>query len=109
MTEYPPPPPPPPYGVPGYTPAAAGPPPSNNLALAIITTVMCCVPLGIFAIVKAAEVNNKWAMGDYQGALASAATAKKFSIIGIALGGVGVIAYFALAATGFVASSSSGY
>ncbi len=56
-------------------------PPNNNLVFAILATVLCCLPFGIVAIVKAAEVNGKWAQGDYAGAVASAAAAKKWSIV----------------------------
>ncbi|WP_062202417.1 CD225/dispanin family protein [Demequina salsinemoris] len=76
MTDIPPPPmsPEPSYGAP------APQPPNNNLVWAILTTVLCCLPLGIVAIVKAAEVNSKWQAGDYAGAQASAEAAKKWSI-----------------------------
>ncbi|WNM23180.1 CD225/dispanin family protein [Demequina capsici] len=76
MTDIPPPPP-----APGMQPAYGAPqPPNNNLVWAILTTVLCCLPLGIVAIVKAAEVNSKWAAGDYAGAQASAEAAKKWSL-----------------------------
>ena len=92
----PPPPPPPPMSPPPYgaapSPYGASQPPSNNLVLAILTTILCCLPFGIVAIIKAAEVNTKWAQGDQAGAVASAAAAKKWSFIGIGVGlAVGVI------------------
>ncbi|MDO4224431.1 MAG: CD225/dispanin family protein [Bergeyella zoohelcum] len=68
-------------------------PPDNNLVWAILTTVLCCLPTGIYAIVKAAEVNTKWAMGDHEGAIKSANEAKKWSIIGAIIGGSGFILY----------------
>lgn len=101
MTEVPP---PPPLGVP-Y--GGAGAPPNNNLVLAIVTTVLCCVPLGIFAIIKAAEVNGKWSRGDYAGAQASAATAKKVSLWGIGVGAVGTILYIILLASGVLTANAS--
>ena len=94
MTEIPPPPAmppsmPPPMGMPG----PGGNPPNNNLVLAIITTVLCCLPLGVWSIIKAAEVNGKWARGDYQGAQESAATAKKVAVWGIGAGLLGIVLY----------------
>lgn len=62
------------------------PKPENNLFLAIFTTVCCCLPAGIYAIIKANDVNNLYAMGRYQEAQAAAGEAKKWSIIGIVTG-----------------------
>lgn len=81
------------YGAPppvGGTPA--GPPPGNNLVLAIIS-LLCCWPIGIPAVVFAAQVNGKWNAGDQAGALESAAKAKKFAIIALVLGTIGLIIY----------------
>jgi len=83
-------PPPPPAYPPN--PGFSAPPPNNNLALAIIATVLCCLPLGIVGIVKSAEVNGKWAQGDFAGAQASADAAKKWSIASmITAGTLGVL------------------
>lgn len=46
--------------------------PPTNLVWAIISTVLCCAPLGIVAIVLAANVKPKWRIGDY-------AKARKYS------------------------------
>lgn len=45
------------------------PKPPNYLALAIITTILCCLPLGIVSIVFSTQVNSKYAIGDYDGAM----------------------------------------
>src|SRR6188474_1925282 len=90
MSDITPPPPPPPSYPPVPQPYEAAPqPPNNNLVLAILSTVLCCLPLGIVSIVKAAEVNSKWAQGDYAGAQASADAAKKWAFIsgGVMIGG----------------------
>jgi hypothetical protein len=50
----------------------------NYLVQSILVTLFCCLPLGIVAIIKAAEVNTKLQAGDYEGALASSEQAKKF-------------------------------
>ena len=67
------------YGAaPGYG-AQAGPPPDNYLVWSILSTVLCCLPLGIVAIIKSTQVNTLWAQGQYDAALQSAADAKKFA------------------------------
>ena len=68
-----PPPPPPPIGGP-----PGGSPPDNKLVWSILVTLFCCLPLGIVAIVKSAEVNSKWNAGDVAGAQQSAADAGKW-------------------------------
>ncbi len=62
------------------------PKPDNNLVLAIVTTICCCLPFGIVAIIKAANVNSLYMAGQYDLAVASAAEAKKWALIGIAIG-----------------------
>ncbi len=59
-----------------------GVPPDNNLVWAILSTVLCCLPLGIVAIIKSTQVNSKWQMGDIQGAQQAAADAKKYAMWG---------------------------
>jgi hypothetical protein len=76
----PPPPPPPPYGAMPMGQPPMGPPPQNNLVWAILTTIFCCLPLGVVSIVFAAQVNTKWAMGDFAGAQDSAKKAKQFAL-----------------------------
>jgi hypothetical protein len=61
-------------------------PPDNYLVWAIITTVLCCLPLGIVAIVKSSKVNTLWAQGDYEGALKESASAKLFVILAATIG-----------------------
>ena len=79
-----PPPPPPGSGGGGYAapppiggPAAGG-PPDNKLVWSILVTLFCCLPFGIVAIIKSAEVNSKWAAGDVAGANQAAADAGKW-------------------------------
>lgn len=64
----------------GYQGGAPGMEPDNNLVWAILATVLCCLPLGVVAIMKATSVSKLWAMGDYAGAQKAADDAKKFSI-----------------------------
>jgi hypothetical protein len=69
------------YGAPMGPGAGMGSPPQNYLVWAILTTIFCCLPAGVVAIVYAAQVNGKWAMGDFQGAMNSSKNAKVWSII----------------------------
>lgn len=50
----------------------------NYLVQAILATLFCCLPLGIVAIVYAAQVNSKLQAGDYEGAVTASEQAKKF-------------------------------
>jgi hypothetical protein len=77
-----------PLGYGGY--AQPGPPAPgsvpNYLVPAILVTILCCWPLGIPAIVFAAQVNGKLNQGDYAGALAASQKAKMFCWISFGLG-----------------------
>ena len=107
----PPPPPPPPGGyggvpVPGYG-APQGPPPSNYLVPAILATVFCCLPFGIVGIVFAAQVNNKWAVGDVVGANDAAGKAKLWTWVSFGVGLAGVAVWVLLVVVGAMTSSVS--
>lgn len=95
--------PPPPPGGP------AGPlPPSNHLVPAILTTIFCCLPLGIVSIVFAAQVNSKWAVGDYQGAMAASESAKKWWIASLIAGIVFAVLYLILIVLGVIGVGLTG-
>ena len=64
----------------------------NYLVPAIIS-IFCCLPLGIVAVIFAAQVNGKVAAGDTSGALDASKKAKLFSFIAIGLGLAGTICY----------------
>lgn len=70
--------------------------PDNNLVWAILCTVMCCLPLGIVAILKATSVEKLWHQGDYAGAQKAADDAKKYSIIGAIASAVFIVLYIIL-------------
>jgi predicted secreted protein len=101
----PPPPPPPGYGPPGGYggqpggyggPPPGSAPPPNNLVWAILSTLFCCLPLGIAAIVFAAQVNGKWAAGDIAGAQASAQKARQFALWSTIVGAVLIVLYLVI-------------
>lgn len=68
-------------------------PPDNNLVWAILCTVLCCLPLGIVAIIKSSNVNTYWAQGNYEAAQKAADDAKKYSIWGAAIAGILLVLY----------------
>ena len=69
-------------------PLPGGPPEviPNYLWQAIACTACCCIPLGIPAIVYAAQVNTKVAQGDIEGARASSKNAKMWCWIALGAG-----------------------
>ncbi len=68
--------------------------PDNNLIWAILCTVLCCLPLGIVAIIKSTKVNELWAQGNHEGARKAAADTKKYAIWGAVISIAFVIIYF---------------
>ena len=64
----------------------------NYLVQAILVTIFCCLPLGIVAIVYAAQVNGKVSAGDHAGAIKASETAKRWCWVSFGLGiGIGVL------------------
>jgi hypothetical protein len=59
---------------------------SNYLVPAILVTIFCCVPLGIPAIVYAAQVNGKLASGDVAGAMTASRTARTWCLVALVSG-----------------------
>ena len=68
------------------SPAGASANIQNYLIPAILATVFCCLPLGVVAIIFAAQVNSKVATGDIAGAMESSKKAKMFMFIAVGLG-----------------------
>ena len=60
----------------------------NYLILSILVTIFCCLPLGIVAIIFAAQVNGKVAAGDITGAQSSSRTARALVIVSVIVGAV---------------------
>lgn len=68
-------------------------PPKNYLVESILVTIFCCLPFGIAGIVFASQVNSKFAGGDYEGAVASSKSAKKWMTWGLVSGVIVIILY----------------
>lgn len=83
--------PPPPAGAPTTVP---------NYLVPAIVSIFCCWPLGIVAIIFAAQVNGKVAAGDIAGATDASKKAKLFSFIAIGIGVVLGIIYLLLTILG---------
>lgn len=59
------------------------PKPYSHLGLAIVTTILCCLPLGIVAILKANKVNEYYVMKQYALATQASNDAKKWALMGM--------------------------
>lgn len=84
-------------------------PPDNNLVWAILCTVLCCLPLGIVAIIKSSNVNTLWAQGNYEAAQKAADDAKKYSIWGAAIALIGIVLYVLIIVIFGVGGAFMGY
>ncbi|MBE6380106.1 MAG: CD225/dispanin family protein [Lentisphaerae bacterium] len=65
------------------------------LVESILVTLLCCMPLGVIAIVFAAHAGSLLAMQQYQLALKSAETAKKWMLASLICGIVFSLLYAA--------------
>ncbi|MDE6267437.1 MAG: CD225/dispanin family protein [Muribaculaceae bacterium] len=60
--------------------------PSTYLGWAIAATLLCCLPLGVVAIIYAAGVNSKFDRGDIEGARKSSERAQLWIMLSVTLG-----------------------
>lgn len=65
--------------------------PDNYLVWAILSTVMCCLPLGIVAVVYANKVDPLWYAEKYDEAEEALKKAKMWTYISAGTGVIGVI------------------
>jgi hypothetical protein len=86
----------------------AGGPIPNYLVQSILVTLCCCLPLGIVAIVFAAQVNSKLAVGDVSGAREASRKAKMFFLIALGVGLVGWLIWGAFFSAGMVEAFRQG-
>ena len=68
--------------------------PDNLLIWSILSTVLCCLPLGIVAIIQSNKVDTLWAVGDHAGSQEAAKQAKLFCLISLVCGLLGYIIIF---------------
>lgn len=78
----------------------AGHRPDNYLIWSILVTLLCCWPIGIYAIIKSASVNGLWEQGKSTEARAAAEAAKKACIWSAVLGVVATVIYMMVVAAG---------
>lgn len=81
-------------------PATGEPTTVPNYLVPAIVSIFCCWPLGIVAIIFAAQVNGKVAAGDIAGAVDASKKAKLFSFIAIGIGVVVGVIYLLLTILG---------
>lgn len=60
--------------------------PSNYLGWAIAATLLCCMPIGVVAIIYAAGVNTKYDRGDIEGASKASDRAQLWIMLSVVLG-----------------------
>ncbi len=68
--------------------------PDNYLVWAILSTILCCLPLGIVAIVYSSKVDGLYNQGDYAGAQEAADNAKKWAMWSAIISIVILVLYF---------------
>lgn len=71
--------------------------PETNLVWAILCTCLCCLPLGIVAIIKATSVEKLWGQERYEEAKRASEDAKKYSMWGAIISAIGITLYFIVA------------
>lgn len=78
-------------------------PPDNCLVWAVLATVVCCLPLGLVALLKASHVNDYWLMGQRDLARRTATEARNYCILAFGVGVALQLLYvlFAVAASFF--------
>ena len=77
----------------GYTPSEKPGTDTTGLVLGILVTLFCCLPFGIVAIVKAAQVSSLAAGGNFEAARKASDDAKRWSWIAFGLGLVVIVLY----------------
>ncbi|MCC8170783.1 MAG: CD225/dispanin family protein, partial [Parabacteroides sp.] len=78
--------------------------PDSFLVWSILTTVLCCLPLGIVAIVYSTKVDPLWDKGQYTEAAEAAKNAKTFCILSLVFGILGILGAFLMGALGALGS-----
>jgi len=63
------------------------------MVFAILVTTFCFLPTGILAMVSSAQVNNKLAVGDVEGARRASKNAQMWCLISVGMGLVMLVAF----------------
>jgi hypothetical protein len=66
----------------------------NKMVQSILVTLLCCLPMGIAAIIQSAKVNEMVARGDIAGAKAASEKAGSYATIGLVISAVFWLLYF---------------
>ncbi len=69
----------------------------SHLFMSICVTLLCCMPLGIIAIINSAQVGSKLAAGDYEGARKASSRAMTCNVLAV-IGSLIMIAIYVIAA-----------
>ena len=85
--------------------SAPAPMPKTYLAESILVTLFCCLPLGIPAIVKSAQVSSAYGSGNYSLAKQYSTEAAYWVKLSAILGGIGVALYILLVIIGAISSN----
>lgn len=84
--------------------------PDTHMVGAILVTLFCCLPFGIVAIVKAAQVSSCYNRGDYNGAVNASNEANKWVKWGLISGIIiGVLYVIAIVISGVGAAAAGGF
>ena len=78
---------------------------NNYLVQAVLTSFCCCMPVGVVAIIYAAQVNSKLHAGDTAGAQAASKNAKMWCWIALGAGALAWLAYVAFMGITFASSN----
>ena len=78
--------------------------PETNLIWAILCTVLCCLPLGFVAILKATSVEKLWNQGRQDEAIKASNDAKNYAMWGAIISLVFYVIYFLFVFVGVAAS-----
>ena len=84
-----------------------GTPPPNYLVFAILMTVLCCLPLGIPAIIFAAQVNGKYRSGDVEGARRASNKARLWCWLAFGVGMFSYLVYMVLMSLGVLSQAAA--
>lgn len=101
-------PPPPPNNYGGGGQGGGQGPSATGVIIASVFGILCCLPLGIPALIYAINANNKSSSGDYAGANKDLSTAKKLAIAAI-IAGILLLGLWAVLTFASLNAATNGY